>query len=600
MRIHTPRISTKKMTFLLGLVAFGLGVAGVFVRTPLVMAADCDNNAIMWCGFSSSSDFITKVRANDDGKGHHDLQSVYAHYSLSSGDYGRFQSSAADGTMYRDGHVTVGSQTVMNSGKTLGRENFPGSTPVSIGGKTYYSGVPDVRWAPGTNSIPVKVLFDANGTAEFVVLTSCGNPVGGNPVASGASCKLLSKAAVPGKLNTYRFSASASTIGNAKITKYVFDFGDGSKPVTTTSATETVEHTYTYSGKDSYTASLTVYASTPGGTTIQATSENCKTKIDMIAPYYECVKLEAALLTERDKYTYTYTATMRYGNGAQFTSATFEYGDGTTASGVKASETTVKGQHTFKKPGDYTTQAFLKFNVGNKTVTAPVCKVKVTVVNPFFSCVQLDGSILDKDAHKYRFVATMKYGNGAKFVAGSFDFGDGKSAKGVKSTDGKTVSVDHQYAEAGTYSIGATLTFDVNGKEVTAPTCRAVVTPTTKPTPECKPSIPVGDVRCNPCPYNPEVSADDTENCVVPKTDELPNTGAGNMVAIGGIALVGGFLLYRHMLFKRHKAAYLAADRGDSLLPLGDPLSPESPLELTPLATGKQRRHVSLRRRRQF
>ncbi len=601
MRILAPRlaINKTKVFFLAGLLTFSFGLASFFASpTAFARPMDCDDNAIMWCGFGTNSEFISKTSANNDGHGHTDLQSVYNHFGLSTSEYSRFQSTAKDGTMYRDGRVVVGSDTVMTSGKTLGRESFPGSSSVSISGKTYYMGSPEVRWVPGTDSLPVKVMFNSTGVAEIVILTSCGNPVDGSKSPSGAECKQLTMTPVSGKINTYRFTALASASGNAKITKYVYDFGDGSKPVTTTNPSTAVEHTYTKPGE--VTATLTVYASAPGGTTITTTSETCKKKITVAIPFYECVKLTGALVNQNDKYTYMYTATMRYGNGAQFVSADFDFGDGAKATGVKASNaTSVAAKHSYTKGGDYTVQATLRFNIDGKTVTARTCKMTQTVINPFYRCVRLGGEILSQQTFSYRFVASFEYGNGAQFISADFDFGDSKTESGVKSTDGKTVTVDHTYAQAGTYSSAATLRFTVNGKPVTAPTCRAVLTPTTPPTPECKPGIPEGDVRCSVCPYDPSIPADDTERCVAPIT-ELPNTGAGNVIALGSIALVGGFLMYRHMLFKRHKAAYLAADRGESPLPLADPLQSEHPLAATPLDPQRHRSRLSLRRRRQF
>lgn len=602
MRILAPRTASTKIktVFFAGLLAFGLSVTWAVMnpQAARVFAADCDENAIMYCGFSSNSDFISKVSRNNDGHGHTDLQTIYNHYGLATNEYSRFQSSAKDGTMYRDGRVVVGSDVVMTSGKTLGRQYFNGSSSVSIGGKTYYHGTPDVRWVPGTASMPVKVMFNASGTAEIVILTSCGNPVDGPEVESGAACKLLNATPVSGKLNTYRFTATATATGNAKITKYIYDFGDGSPSVTKTSPTDPVEHTYTKAGD--VTAKVTVVASAPGGTTIQSTAETCKKKLTIVAPYYECVKLTGALANPNDKYTYVYTATLKYGNGAQLVGVKFDFGDSTNTMVKAANVTTVTAKHTYTAGKDYRVQAFAQFNVNGKTVTAPTCKMTQTVINPYYRCVQLTGNLTNKDNFSYRFVVTMDYGNGAQFVSADFDFGDGKTTTGVKSTDGKTVTVDHTYGKSAEYSVGATLKFTVNNKAVSAPTCRAHVPKEGTPAvPECKPGIPEGDVRCTPCPYDSTIPASDTERCVAPVT-ELPNTGAGNIIALGTVALVGGFLAYRHFLFKKHKAAFMATDRGEAPLPLADPLQPDNPLAATPLAEPAQKRRLSLRRRRQF
>src|SRR5690606_15876627 len=121
--------------------------------------------------------------------------------------------------------------------------------------------------------------------------------------------------------------------------------------------------------------------------------------------------------------------------------------------------------------------------------------------------------------------------------------------------------------------------------------CTALVT-YERSHPECKPGIPVGDPLCTPCPYDPSLP-NEPGKCVPP---ELPKTGAGNTIAIFSAVVIGGFLAYRHLLFRRHRAAFEAAQKGTSPLPLGDPLS-ERPLDGTPLETQV---HRSLRRRRHF
>ncbi|MCA9327905.1 hypothetical protein KDA14_05235, partial [Candidatus Saccharibacteria bacterium] len=312
------------------------------------------------------------------------------------------------------------------------------------------------------------------------------------------------------------------------------------------------------------------------------------------APVAKCTGLDEPKVVNKDQLIYSFTAQAKVDN-AKLVSGKFDYGDGTKQSGTVKS-TTLVGKHQYKKGGKYTIVATLKFSAYDKTLS-DTCQTKLTITVPYYSCVQLGGEVLDKDTFSYRYTASMKYGNGAEFVSANFDFGDGQTVSGVKSADGKTVSADHAYNQAGEYHAFATLQFNVNGKTVTAPACRAFVTPTTPPTPECKPGIPVGDIRCNPCEYDASITADD-EDCVAPEATELPNTGAGNVIAMSSVALIGGFLWYRHMLFKRHKAAYVAAEADMSPLPLAEPLETDTPLADTPLAHQKKR--LSLRRNRRF
>jgi hypothetical protein len=483
-----------------GTLLFALIVTGVGLGTGVVYAADCDSNAVIRCGYKSPEDFIAKARANNSLNGQQDLQSIYLYFGMGGGDYDRFIASARPATFMKDGRVMVdGSEVASNAvsfGRSYSTHSGAGLVTVNANGTTLYGNRTSRTFA--SNSLSGHVLFDGTGTPQLMVIGSCANPVTGDVVRSGATCDMLNSSEVPGKLNTYRFTAKASQTGLANLIEYVYDFGDGSPTVTTKDPNQVVEHTYTKAG--TFTAKLTAVATAPGYTKIVSTSETCK-------------------------------------------------------------------------------------------------KV-ITVKTPYYSCIELGGVILNKDRYMYRFTASMKFGDGATFVSADFDFGDGKQARGIKKLDGNAVSAEHTYEKAGNYSVSATLHFSVAGATVSAPTCKALVTPTAPPTPECKPGVPVGDVRCTPCPYDANIPKDD-ERCVAPATT-LPNTGAGNIIALGAVALVGGFLFYRHTLFRRHKRAYLAAEMGSSPLPLADPLQSAAPLAGTPLQPPAQAQRRRGFRRRQY
>lgn len=492
MRFILARNARQKITLLAG---FGLLLLAVIggAAPKAYASSDCGPNAIMSCGFSSSSNFISQVRANNDSNGK-DLPTIYDHFGLSKSDYDRFASTAKSGTVYKDGRIVVNGQTVTTSANSLGRTTLDGrhNKSMSIGSKTYYYGQTSRVFL--SNSIPAKVMFDENGEVEFAVLTDCGNPVWGKNVPSSATCNSLKAQADTSTPGKYNFTTDASKTGNAVITKYVYDFGDGNL-VTKTSGTTAVPYTFT---AGTHTVTVTVYATLPGGTIIKKT---CQTTVTVVAP------------------------------------------------------------------------------------DVPIC---VSLVGP------------NPQGLKYTFTATAKYGTGTTFVSGDFDFGDGKTMSAVKPTTPTTITVDHTYDKTGTYSVSAVLRFTVDGKTVTAAACNALVKPAQPPVSECKPGIPVGDVRCNPCPYDASIPADD-DNCKEAVTATLPNTGAGNVIAIGSAALVGGFLFYRHRVFKRHKAAFAAAENGASPLPLADPLAPTDPLGDTPLEPSEpQAVRSTFRRRRQF
>jgi len=500
---HFLERQNKKVSFAAGLIVAAvslLGSAGFAVsQVSASSGVDCDNNAIIKCGFSTSADFISKVKANSSGNGHNDLQAIYDYYRLPASDYSNFASHAVAGEVQRNGNVIVNGQIVATNSKSVGRlASYHGSGygTAKIGGTNFYSNDVDKTFASGVQSLPVYVLFNDSGSAQFVVMKACGNPVVATPVKTSASCSALKQTAVPGQINTYDFTATGATSGNAKITKYVYNFGDGSAAVTMTNGTTPVRHTYTKGS--TFTATVTEYASVPG---------NSNVKLPAIS----------------------------------------------------------------------------------------MCAKTIVVKIPFYNCVQLVGAILDKAKFQYSFTVTANSGNGATFTAADFDFGDGKTQMGVKPATATTATVTHAYAASGQYNASATLHFSSNGKDVTAITCKALVTPETV-TPECKPGVPVGSAECTPCEYDSNLPSDSPE-CVAPTPPELPNTGAGNTIAIFAAVMIAGFLVYRQLLFRKHRAAFAAAEVGTSPLPLADPLNSETPLDGTPLAVKTKRRGL---RRRQF
>ncbi|HSX30448.1 MAG TPA: PKD domain-containing protein [Candidatus Saccharimonadales bacterium] len=382
------QVSSKKVSFIAGLAMALVALAGVaYLSLGRAGAATCDNNNIIQCGFSSKSEFINMVQSNNDGHGHHDLQAIYAHYGFTSADYTNFINHALPGEAMRDGRIVVNGKVVGTASRSVGRQKLESSdTAVPIGGTTYFENTLDQRFASGVSQLAVFVLFDSSGTPEFTVMPSCGNEVTPVPAKSSAACQMLNKTAVAGKANTFNFTASATHVGNATITKFVYDFGDGSPTVTQTSGSTVVTHTYTKTG--TFTAKVTVFASVPGNDNLQLpVIADCTKQVTIAAPpavAVSCVQLMAVMVDD-NKMAFTFTATAQMSGGAKLTSGDFDFGDGTPAqTGVQpASTTTVTTNHTYATAGTFTASATLHF-LGNdgKPVTAPACTTSVTPQAP--------------------------------------------------------------------------------------------------------------------------------------------------------------------------------------------------------------------------
>ncbi len=143
---------------------------------------------------------------------------------------------------------------------------------------------------------------------------------------------------------------------------------------------------------------------------------------------------------------------------------------------------------------------------------------EVTPPAPVYTCDLLDvvpGDNRTVRVNQFRQTAS----NGAVFTNAVVDWGDDSTDFSGANPVGQT----HQYAKDGTYTITATAHFTVNGKDVTAagPQCTDEVT----------------------------FKADKP----VPEVEELPDTGAGDLVAIFVATSFAGMLAYRVVLARKNQ-----------------------------------------------
>lgn len=246
---------------------------------------DCKSNSIITCGIPTSDAFITKVRADNDGHGHQDLQAVYSDFGLVPSDYSKFVSYARPGMAYQNGTVVVDGQTVATDAWSIGRTRFSYTTPMSIDGHTYYK-ANDKQVL--LQNLPVMVLFNSKGQMQFAVMNACGNPVKGQNVVPTYSCDLLQMKAVSGESNTYTFTTKATATNNAKLVKAVYTFGDGTSQTVIDLSTP-VKHSYgsdtcNTNGAATCSARVTVYVSVPGSQTVTTTSATCEKQITINVP----------------------------------------------------------------------------------------------------------------------------------------------------------------------------------------------------------------------------------------------------------------------------------------------------------------------------
>lgn len=223
----------------------------------------------------------------------------------------------------------------------------------------------------------------------------------------------------------------------------------------------------------------------------------------------------------------------------------FDFGDGQNKD-VPTSATSASTSHSYAKAGTYT--ASVKVTVvadgKTKTVTSAKCAVQVKIAQPeckpgipvgdqrceekpVYACNELVITATENNTKQYNFTVKATAEN-AVINGYTVDFGDGTAA--YEGTDG---SVDHTYAKAGTYTAKASVKVTANGKTVvvSGDKCVGQVTIPETPTPPETPETP----------STPETPA-----------QELPNTGAGNMIGLfSGFSIAG---TAAHRLFTRRRS----------------------------------------------
>lgn len=220
-------------------------------------------------------------------------------------------------------------------------------------------------------------------------------------------------------------------------------------------------------------------------------------------PKYSCTNLTIEHISNtQKKFTYSASAT----GGATVASYTVDFGDGT-----NENTTATSLEHTYaNRTGTTTVRVTAKINVDGKTVdaTGGNCVKSFEIKKPGeVACTALD--VISKGSNKYDFTIRKTETN-ATYNGATMDYGDGQTEQ----ISGTTAS--HQYAQAGNYTITATLRFNIDGN--------------------------VKDVKCTaaiqPCEYDATLPKDspDCQKPVTPAVVELPKTGPGQMV-LGGLGI---------------------------------------------------------------
>ncbi len=222
------------------------------------------------------------------------------------------------------------------------------------------------------------------------------------------------------------FDASDSYDPDGTIVSYEWDFGDGTKGTGVS-----VQHSYPEDGI--YTVTLTV--TDDDGATDSAQDTKTVVNRPPVASFTESAH------TVDTSEVITFDASASYDPDGYIVSYTWDFGDGTTATGIMVT-------HAYADDGSYTVTLTVTDDDG---ATDSAQDTKTVVNRPPVAIFTESAHRVDTSEVIY-FDASHSYDLDGTIVSYSWDFGDGTTATGV--------SVQHSYPEDGIYTVTLTVTDD--------------------------------------------------------------------------------------------------------------------------------------------
>ncbi|MDD5693154.1 MAG: SpaA isopeptide-forming pilin-related protein [Patescibacteria group bacterium] len=148
------------------------------VAIPIAKAnqpRDNDTNAIIYGGAYSIGELKNKLNSGTGQPYQSSVQLTHLYNTLGieQDQFGKLE----DGTVYKNGKVTVGGSTVHTGAHSAGREFMPGSSKDDRFSYPVYWRPTSVSFA--SDSIPAFVYVNQDGSMAYAIIKSCGNPVKG-------------------------------------------------------------------------------------------------------------------------------------------------------------------------------------------------------------------------------------------------------------------------------------------------------------------------------------------------------------------------------------------------------------------------------------
>ncbi len=180
----------RRYWLILGALVFGGAWLMTFaLMTPQVSAlslpTSCNDasNEVIWCGAGTPQQLQNDYNKGDGHNTAGSIQNIYAYFGINQQAINNLSTQAIAGSVTKNGEVLVNGQIVANNAITAGRQYITGSTEITYNGTSFYKRYPSVSFL--SNSLDAFVVM-VNGRFQYAILSSCGNPVVGVPVAPPA------------------------------------------------------------------------------------------------------------------------------------------------------------------------------------------------------------------------------------------------------------------------------------------------------------------------------------------------------------------------------------------------------------------------------
>jgi len=416
---------------------------------------DCDSNAVIYCGAQTSSSLVNKYNNGTAQNSTKSIQDIYAKFGISSAEVNAIPSTAVAGRVMKTGEVFVNtsSAAVATGAITAGRENISGSTAVTHNGTSFFTRAPSVSF--NSDALPAFVVMK-DGVFQYAVIASCANPVSATP-------KTPPKPPTPDTTPKVVINKTVAVKGTNTYTKDV-TVKAGTRVIykidVTSNGTESANNVIV---KDVLPANVTFV---PGTLTRGATT----TTSAQAAAFFSAAGVNIGSVAVGQTITFRFEAVIGEASTAMSCAKQVLTNTGT----VAATEV----------PATNSTAVVNKECMPVTTQVPPVC-------NSF-----------DIKAGDNRTITVTKFeqtANDAKFVNAVINWDVNKTNDSSPAiTDvNKVVGQTHQYAADGTYLVGVTITYTLNGKTITSngPECQKQVTFTTKTPPVVTSTTPATPVK---------------------------------------------------------------------------------------------------------